>query len=204
MCRATYHTQVVICNMTCFTITAMSGDRFLALRFPLRYRYMVTARRVKVTAAVLWGVALATSLLVLLWMRSKGTIYKSCYYLYSMIGDGYKQHATIGTFVIILNICLYAGILWAMFCRQENLDLVCIRLAISGMQGKAASLLQLFEKGGTTKTDNAWDIRYTHHRNGFIFKYRWNSSSNSLKTAASLNTVEMVLSPNVFTIETHL
>ena len=118
MCHVSYHTQVVICNMTCFTITAMSCDRFLALSFPLRYRYMVTARRAKYIVIVLWVMALATSLLILQWMTN--TVYTSC--KYSVVADGYRQHATIGTLIILINIFLYAGILWALYCRRDNLS----------------------------------------------------------------------------------
>ena len=71
ICCAIFHIQVVVSNMTCFTITAITFDRFLALCFPLRYRYIVTARRVKYTVVVLWTIAVTLSLLALLWMKNE-------------------------------------------------------------------------------------------------------------------------------------
>ena len=45
-CYVSYHTHVAVGYMTFFVITAMSGDRFLALCFPFQYRWMVSSRRV--------------------------------------------------------------------------------------------------------------------------------------------------------------
>ena len=118
-CRLSYQSHSLISIMTTFTITAMAGDRFLALCFPFRYHRMVTAQRVKYLSAMLWILSLACSLLNLIWMDT--TIYKGCNYIENVIGrDGFRMYSTLWGLVILVNICFYAGILWATVCKGQS------------------------------------------------------------------------------------
>ena len=119
-CRTSYHMHILISNMTCLTITAMSCDRFLALCFPLRYRYTVTARKIRNVVIVLWIISVALSLLPLRHILNK-TTFETCHYVV-IFGDDFKQHATVWSFGIILNIVFYVNISWSLFCRQDDLE----------------------------------------------------------------------------------
>ena len=118
-CRMSYHSHMVIGIMTTFTITAMAGDRFLALCFPFRYHQIVTSKRVMYLSITLWGLSLACSLLSLIWMDT--SIYNGCNYIETVIGRyGFRMYASLWGLVIILNVCFYAGILWAMVCKNRG------------------------------------------------------------------------------------
>ena len=50
---STYFTGFILCSVSLFTLTAISVDRLLALLLGLRYRQVVTLKRIYVTLAVL-------------------------------------------------------------------------------------------------------------------------------------------------------
>ena len=122
-CYLSYHTNVAVSYMTFFVITAVSGDRFLALCFPFQYRWMVSSRRVLYLTMALWTFSLGLSLLLLVWMNT--TISKDCYNADSpntIVGkEGFIQHASLCLLVILLNICFYIGIASNLFCRKDGL-----------------------------------------------------------------------------------
>ena len=57
-----YMVSTVLCGESIFTLTAISVDRLLALMLRLRYRHVVTLRRVRSSAIVSWIISFAFSL----------------------------------------------------------------------------------------------------------------------------------------------
>ena len=119
MCRGSYHIQTVISYMACFTVTTMSFDRFLAVCIPLRYRDIVTARRVKYFVIVLWIVSLLLSLLTLRGIKT--AVHDNCHYV-TIFNDDFKQHAAAWWLVLLLNIAFYGIISQELFCRRDHLE----------------------------------------------------------------------------------
>ncbi len=63
--RFAYHAWIVIgpslCGVSLFTITAITVDRFLALRYHMRYATLVTKSRVKYTLVIIWLISFVVS-----------------------------------------------------------------------------------------------------------------------------------------------
>ena len=62
--------EIIFCGVSFFTVTALSVDRLLALLLGLRYRHVVTLRRVRAVIACSW---FTTFLLVLVWKLRTNT-----------------------------------------------------------------------------------------------------------------------------------
>ena len=58
------------CGVSLFTMTAISVDRFLALRYHMRYSGLVTVKRALFTIAGIWLVLVVLSCLRIIWKRS--------------------------------------------------------------------------------------------------------------------------------------
>ena len=58
------------CGVSLFTMTAISVDRFLALRYHMRYSGLVTVKRALFTIAGIWLVLVILSCLRIIWKRS--------------------------------------------------------------------------------------------------------------------------------------
>ena len=87
MCQISFHTQIAVTYMTCFFITAMSGDRFFALCFPFQYRRLVTSGRVYYLTLALWASSVSFSLLTLLWLKTTTvTIQGDCNFETDIVG----------------------------------------------------------------------------------------------------------------------
>ena len=87
MCQISHITQIAVTYMTCFLITAMSGDRFFALCFPFQYLRTVTSRRVLYLTLALWLISLSFSLLILLWLKTTTvTTQVDCNYEIDIVG----------------------------------------------------------------------------------------------------------------------
>ena len=56
--RAGFYTGCVLCSVSLLTLTAISVDRLLALLLGLRYRQMVTLKRIYVAVTVFWVLSL--------------------------------------------------------------------------------------------------------------------------------------------------
>ena len=62
--------EIIFCGVSFFTVTALSVDRLLALLLGLRYRHVVTLRRVRAVIACSW---FTTFLVVLVWKLRRNT-----------------------------------------------------------------------------------------------------------------------------------
>ena len=61
---------VLACGVSLFTMTAISVDRFLALRYHMRYSDVMTVKRALFTIAGIWLVIVILSCLRIIWKRS--------------------------------------------------------------------------------------------------------------------------------------
>ncbi|XP_071448613.1 orexin receptor type 2-like [Hetaerina americana] len=68
MCKLTYYLQGVSVGASVFTITAMSIDRYLAIRHPMAFRKVFNRKSTLMVIVVLWCVSLAI-FVPLLWVR---------------------------------------------------------------------------------------------------------------------------------------
>ena len=68
--QATEVTFVLACGVSLFTMTAISVDRFLALRYHMRYSDVMTVKRALFTIAGIWLVLVILSCLRIIWKRS--------------------------------------------------------------------------------------------------------------------------------------
>ena len=83
----TYFTGFILCSVSLFTLTAISVDRLLALLLGLRYRQVVTLKRIYVTLAVFWVLSIVGS---------------SMYFL--------NHHITLWCITIALPLCLVTSV----------------------------------------------------------------------------------------------
>lgn len=67
--RLAYITAAVLCGVSVFTLTAISADRLLALSLRMRYRELVTLKRIRLIIAFIWFISFANALLYLLDQR---------------------------------------------------------------------------------------------------------------------------------------
>ena len=94
----------------------MSCDRFLALCFPLQYRYAITQQKVKYMSALLWVVSVALSLALLVGMNLDGPT--ECDFI-ELIGEaGIRLAATLYITEILANAYFYLAILWTVLRRK--------------------------------------------------------------------------------------
>ena len=63
--RSAYITSAALCGVSVLTLTAVSVDRLLALKLRVRYRELVTVKRVRVVIIFIWLVSSANALLYL-------------------------------------------------------------------------------------------------------------------------------------------
>ena len=68
--QATEVMFVLACGVSLFTMTAISVDRFLALRYHMRYSDVMTVKRALFTIAGIWLVLVILSCLRIIWKRS--------------------------------------------------------------------------------------------------------------------------------------
>ena len=116
-CRFNYYCSSVLNFLSIFTITAMAGDRFLALCFPFKYHYVATPTKLKLIALVLWVTALAITLVNFAWMDN--TPFSACDYMEVSGKNGYRLMAVTYTIVIVLNVAFFAGIVWTLFVKKN-------------------------------------------------------------------------------------
>ena len=67
--RLAYITSAGLCGVSVFTLTAISADRLLALTLRMRYRELVTLKRIRLVIAFIWFISFANALLYLLDQR---------------------------------------------------------------------------------------------------------------------------------------
>jgi len=67
--RLAYITSAGLCGVSVFTLTAISADRLLALTLRLRYRELVTLKRIRLVISLIWLISFANALLYLLDQR---------------------------------------------------------------------------------------------------------------------------------------
>lgn len=67
--RSAYITAAGLCGVSVFTLTAISADRLLALTLRMRYRELVTLKRIRLVIAFIWLISFANALLYLLDQR---------------------------------------------------------------------------------------------------------------------------------------
>ena len=67
--RLAYITAAGLCGVSVFTLTAISADRLLALTLRMRYRELVTLKRIRFVIAFIWIISFANALLYLLDQR---------------------------------------------------------------------------------------------------------------------------------------
>lgn len=67
--RLAYITSAGLCGVSVFTLTAISADRLLALTLRMRYRELVTLKRIRLVIAFIWLISFANALLYLLDQR---------------------------------------------------------------------------------------------------------------------------------------
>ena len=122
LCHINYHARTTVSYMTCFVITTMSADRFLALCFPIKYRRIVTSRRVLYLSTALWFSSVLFSLLTYAWMKTI-TGKTDCKFIIGRVSKAVPiQHISLMSLVILLNICFYIGVACALLCRKDNLQ----------------------------------------------------------------------------------
>ena len=143
LCRylniASFTLGILLCGVSLFTLTAISVDRLLALLLGMRYRQMVTLRRVRILVASLWisSVALAMTSFynVRITTGITGVILLSCVatsiYCYVKIYYTLRRHqARLGERVhqrerndgeIPLNIARYRKTVCTALCMQITL-----------------------------------------------------------------------------------
>ena len=65
ICRKVFHYNIIIsyilCSVSLLTVTAVSVDRLLALLLGLRYRQVVTSKRMYAVIAILWAISIITA-----------------------------------------------------------------------------------------------------------------------------------------------
>ena len=63
--RLAYITAAALCGVSVFTLTAISVDRLLALTLRMRYRELVTLKRIRLVIVFIWFLSFANALLYL-------------------------------------------------------------------------------------------------------------------------------------------
>ena len=119
-CRINFHFNMMVHFMTSLTITAMSGDRYLALCFPLQYRSSISHKKVKFLSALLWIFAASLSIALLVGMTPGD--FTGCDYIKVTGENGLKLAAALYITVIVLNASFYVGILWTLLHRMRIAD----------------------------------------------------------------------------------
>ena len=63
----TWASSICLCSVSLLTTTGLSLDRLLALLLKLRYRHVVTLKRVRAVVFCFWLIALSSNFMFLLW-----------------------------------------------------------------------------------------------------------------------------------------
>ena len=101
--RLAYITSAGLCGVSVFTLTAISADRLLALTLRMRYRELVTLKRIRLVIAFIWFISFANALLYLLDQR---IFFTGCF-------------VVIVTAVVIATICYFK--IYLTLRRQKSL-----------------------------------------------------------------------------------
>ena len=80
----------ILCGVSIFTSTAISVDRLLALSLGLRYRHVVTLRRIRAFIACFWLTGIAGALMSIFWSYSITMAIASCFIILSMFISFYS------------------------------------------------------------------------------------------------------------------
>ncbi|KAK3745579.1 hypothetical protein QZH41_005072 [Actinostola sp. cb2023] len=78
VCAAMDISQRFLSISTILHVCLATGERYFKIRFPLRYKYCITGKRIVVALLSVWGVSLATSLVELAFMGDKEQEYIYC------------------------------------------------------------------------------------------------------------------------------
>ena len=100
--RLAYITAAGLCGVSVFTLTAISADRLLALKLRMRYRELVTHKRIRLFVAFIWFISFTNALLYLLDQR---IFLMGCF-------------VVIVTAVVIATICYFK--IYLMLRRQKS------------------------------------------------------------------------------------
>ena len=73
------NSALILCGVSLFTSTAISVDRLLALLLGLRYRHVITLRRIRVVIICLWLINGSNAAIPRLWGRNIDTLLVSIY-----------------------------------------------------------------------------------------------------------------------------
>ena len=121
-CRVNFHFTSTLQFISFFTITCMSGDRFLAMCMPFKYHRIAKEKRVKFLAVSLWIASVAFSLIFFAWEKPGASETPECNYIEEIGKDGYRFTAVLYMVVLLVNVAFFAGIVWALFLRKNSND----------------------------------------------------------------------------------
>ena len=103
--EAGYISSFILCGVSALTSTAISADRFLALALGLRYRHVVTLRRVRVVTLFSWLTAVFGGL-VCFWNKFLPVI----------------LHFVVGTLLLVTSIFCYLKIFLRLWEHQAQVQ----------------------------------------------------------------------------------
>lgn len=130
--RLAYITAAGLCGVSVFTLTAISADRLLALTLRMRYRELVTLKRIRLVIAFIWFISFANALLYLLDQR---IFLMGCF-------------VVIVTALVIATVCYFK--IYLMLRRQKS------RVEDHLNQGRAAAACLNVEKYKKTVLSTLW------------------------------------------------